>query len=133
MTSGLLGTGFILDLASAGMAKPRDFRAIQVSMPVGCSRVLNPPPRRIKTRPVTIATPIVKRTPMKNQRTFHYTSERELQRQLHQPRRRGFHYLAKETAVEIPIDRRGAEKLRVIEAVKRLPAELQVLRLTQLE
>jgi len=98
--------GFILDFASAGMAKARDFWATQVSIEVGFSRALNPRPDRMRAKPAAIATITVNRMPPRNQRTIYYTSsERKLQRELHQPRRSCFHHLTKETAIEVAVYR----------------------------
>ena len=69
ITSGLLGIGFILDFASAGMAMARASWATQRSIAVGCSRALNPRPCRRRAQPVSRATAHANTIPRKNQRT----------------------------------------------------------------
>ena len=116
------------------MASVRACRAIQRSIGVGCSRVLNPRAWCRKTKAATSAIAQAEKTPIRNHRTASILpcdapQNVNFSAELHQARRRGFDHLAEQTAVEIPVHRRRAKELRVIEGVERLPPELQRLRL----
>jgi hypothetical protein len=55
---------------------------------------------------------------------FVYPLESELDGSLHEPRRRGLHHPAEQTARKVTVNSRRPEKLGVIEGVERFQAKL---------
>src|SRR5579862_395237 len=79
--------------------------------------------------PTTSTTTQTESAPRRNQRNIitHCTRlERKLERQLNESWSSGLHHLPEERAVDIPIDGRRPEELRVIESIESLHAELKV-------